>query len=76
MAGVTFNNGCVHGIFLISAGCHCPFFGRRPFENNTKKAMQLQPVNSSAIAAVGYENGTLAVQFHNNPEPYELPNVP
>jgi hypothetical protein len=33
-------------------------------------------VNSSAIAAVGYENGTLVVQFHDNPTPYELPNVP
>jgi hypothetical protein len=38
--------------------------------------MQLQPVNSSAIAAIGYENGVLVVQFHNNPKTYHLPNVP
>jgi len=34
------------------------------------------PVNSSAIAEVGYENGVLAVRFHNNPKTYELPDVP
>jgi hypothetical protein len=34
------------------------------------------PINSSCIAAIGYENGVLAVQFHNNPKTYRLPNVP
>ena len=38
--------------------------------------MTLFTVNSSAIAAIGYENGTLAVQFHNNPKTYLLPKVP
>jgi len=38
--------------------------------------MSMIPVNSSAIAAVGYENGVLAVRFHNNPKTYQLPNVP
>jgi hypothetical protein len=28
--------------------------------------MQLQSVSSSAIAAIGYEDGTLAVMFHNS----------
>jgi KTSC domain len=38
--------------------------------------MSMIPVISSAVAAVGYENGTMAVQFHNNPKTYRLPNVP
>jgi KTSC domain len=38
--------------------------------------MSMIPVNSSAVAAVGYENGVLVVQFHNNPKTYKLPNVP
>lgn len=33
-------------------------------------------VNSSAVAEVGYENGVLAVRFHDNPKTYHLPNVP
>ena len=33
-------------------------------------------VNSRAIAAIGYEDGALFVQFHDNPEKYRLPNVP
>jgi hypothetical protein len=33
-------------------------------------------VNSSAVDEVGYENGVLAVRFHDNPKTYELPNVP
>jgi hypothetical protein len=36
--------------------------------------MQMQPVRSSNIAAVGYENGTLAVRFHNGSE-YEYPGT-
>ncbi len=28
--------------------------------------MSMIPVSSSAIAAIGYENGTLAVEFHNS----------
>ncbi len=38
--------------------------------------MSMISVNSSAIAAICYENGTLKVQFHNNTKTYELPNVP
>jgi hypothetical protein len=38
--------------------------------------MNMIPVNSSVIAAIGYENGTMAVQFHNNPKTYLLPHVP
>jgi hypothetical protein len=38
--------------------------------------MSMFPVNSSAIAAIGYEDGVLAVQFHDNPKTYQLPNVP
>ena len=38
--------------------------------------MSMISVNSSAIAAIGFENGTLAVLFHNNPKTYHLPNVP
>ena len=38
--------------------------------------MSLMPVSSNAVAAVGYENGVLAVRFHNNPKIYKLPNVP
>jgi hypothetical protein len=33
------------------------------------------PVNSSAIAAIGYENGVLAVTFHNTGTYYH-PGVP
>ena len=33
------------------------------------------PVNSSAIAAIGYENGVLAVTFHNTGT-YHHPGVP
>ena len=33
------------------------------------------PVNSSAIAAIGYENGVLAVTFHNTGT-YFHPGVP
>lgn len=33
-------------------------------------------VNSSCVAAVGYENGVLAVRFRGNPKTYTLPNVP
>ena len=33
-------------------------------------------VNSSVIAAIGYGNGVLGVQFHNNPKTYLLPGVP
>lgn len=33
-------------------------------------------VSSSAVAAIGYENGVLYVVFHNNPKLYALPNVP
>ena len=33
------------------------------------------PVNSSAIAAIGYENDVLAVTFHN-PGTYLHPGVP
>lgn len=33
------------------------------------------PVNSSAIAAIGYENGVLAVTFHNTGT-YLHPGVP
>ena len=32
-------------------------------------------VSSSAIAAIGYENGTLAVRFHNSGT-YNHPGVP
>jgi hypothetical protein len=38
--------------------------------------MKMFPINSSAIAAIGYENSILAVRFHNNPKTYQLPNVP
>lgn len=38
--------------------------------------MSMIPVNSSAIAAIGYEDGTLFVLFHKNPKIYPLPNVP
>jgi hypothetical protein len=37
--------------------------------------MQLQPVSSSCVAAIGYENGVLYVLFHNNPKLYALPNI-
>jgi hypothetical protein len=32
-------------------------------------------INSTAVAAIGYENGTLFVLFHDNPKIYPLPNV-
>jgi hypothetical protein len=38
--------------------------------------MSMIPVTSSAIAAIGYANGVLAVRFHKNPKTYQLPNVP
>lgn len=38
--------------------------------------MSMISVNSSAIAAIGFENGVLAVRFRNNPKIYYLPNVP
>lgn len=38
--------------------------------------VELISVSSSAIAEVDYQNGTLAVKFHENPKTYELPNVP
>jgi hypothetical protein len=37
--------------------------------------MSMIPVNSSAIAAIGYENGMLAVTFHNTGT-YFHPGVP
>jgi hypothetical protein len=37
--------------------------------------MSMTPVNSSAIAAIGYENGVLAVTFHNTGT-YFHPGVP
>ena len=37
--------------------------------------MSMIPVNSSAIAAIGYENGVLAVTFHNTGTFYH-PGVP
>ena len=37
--------------------------------------MSMIPVNSSAIAAIGYENGVLAVAFHNTGTYYH-PSVP
>ena len=38
--------------------------------------MVMFAVNSSCVAAVGYEDGTLFVLFHKNPKIYPLPNVP
>ena len=38
--------------------------------------MVLIPVDSTAIAAVGYEGNTLAIEFHDNPIIYEFPRVP
>ena len=37
--------------------------------------MSMIPVNSSAITAIGYENGVLAVTFHNTGT-YFHPGVP
>lgn len=37
--------------------------------------MSMIPVDSSAIAAIGYENGVLAVTFHNTGT-YFHPGVP
>jgi hypothetical protein len=37
--------------------------------------MNMTPVSSSAIAAVGYDNGMLAVAFHNSGTYYH-PGVP
>ena len=37
--------------------------------------MSMIPVNSSAIAAIGYDNGVLAVAFHNTGTYYH-PGVP
>lgn len=38
--------------------------------------MNMIPVSSEAIAAIGYENGVLHVLFQNNPKLYSLPGVP
>jgi hypothetical protein len=38
--------------------------------------MTLIRVNSSAIRAVGYEGGTLAVEFHTSATVYDHPGVP
>lgn len=38
--------------------------------------MRLSPVNSSAIAAVGYDGYTLAVLFHTSDTVYTHPGVP
>lgn len=38
--------------------------------------MALITVSSSAIAAVGYDNGVLAVLFHTSPTLYLHPGVP
>ena len=35
--------------------------------------MQLIPVNSSNVVAIGYENGNIEVQFHNG-SVYRYPN--
>ena len=37
--------------------------GQKP--ETVSMGYQMIPVESSVIAAVGYENGTLAVRFHN-----------
>ena len=36
----------------------------------------MKPVNSSAIAEIGYEDGMLAIRFHSRRKPYFFPNVP
>ena len=38
--------------------------------------MNLIPINSSAIAEIGWENNMLAIRFHSRREPYFYPNVP
>ena len=38
--------------------------------------MSMIPVNSSAIAAVGYDGYTLTVIFHTSDKPYNHPGVP
>ena len=38
--------------------------------------MTLIPVNSSAIAYVGYDYGHLYVVFHSSPKMYDHPGVP
>jgi hypothetical protein len=38
--------------------------------------MEMFSLNSSCVAKIGYENGTLFVRFHNNPKLYSLPKVP
>lgn len=38
--------------------------------------MQMVPVQSSAIAEIGWEKGVLAIRFHSRREPYFYPNVP
>ena len=38
--------------------------------------MTLIPVNSSAIAAIGYEDGYLYIVFHSSPKLYDYPGVP
>jgi KTSC domain len=38
--------------------------------------MVLIEVNSSAIAAVGYDGQNLYIEFQSGPKVYEYPNVP
>ena len=38
--------------------------------------MRMISVTSSAIAAIGYESGTLGVQFHTSRKVYTFPSVP
>jgi hypothetical protein len=38
--------------------------------------MNLFEVQSSAIAAIGFQDGVLAVQFHTSDTIYEHPHVP
>jgi len=38
--------------------------------------MSLILINSSSIRAVGYDGGTLAVQFHTSDTIYDHPGVP
>lgn len=38
--------------------------------------MKMIPVDSSAIAEIGYEDGTLAIRFRSRRELYSFPNVP
>ena len=38
--------------------------------------MKLIPVNSSAIAEIGWRNNMLVIRFRSRHEPYFFPNVP